>query len=434
MSVDYEVGKSSSTSGGLSGSAESSPGGVSYTAGTGISISAQVISAEVTKADLDAVSKTATAANTAVSNMSASIVALQEADTAQNTAITKAQGTADAAKSAAGTAQTTADGAKSAAVAAQTTATSASVRGVEVIQNPMMLKTNDDGWDSGVMEAADAPVAVPADFKTCVKLTTRGHSAKKCFVKNITVPRTYLVSVWACASDKAVKPMYAGLHSFAVAGDKESWQNTVRVNPSDALNKWVFRQAYVTVPTSTRGFNPWLLIDGSAAAGECVGWWVTAMSIRDVTDSKPAADAAAAAQTTADTAIQSVVGNPTLTATQTGTTVKLGLVAASQSAAGSMSAADKKKLDGITEGANKYVLPAATTTALGGVKPDGRTITISADGTITAQSDDVAAAFLAAYPIGSTYKTISPTNPAATYGGTWVEVDSLDYFTYERKA
>lgn len=41
---------------------------------------------------------------------------------------------------------------------------------------------------------------------------------------------------------------------------------------------------------------------------------------------------------------------------------------ATQSAAGFMSAADKKKLDGIAEEANKYSLPTATSSVLGGVK------------------------------------------------------------------
>ena len=41
---------------------------------------------------------------------------------------------------------------------------------------------------------------------------------------------------------------------------------------------------------------------------------------------------------------------------------------ATQSAAGLMSAADKKKLDGVATGANKYSLPTATASVLGGVK------------------------------------------------------------------
>jgi len=48
-----------------------------------------------------------------------------------------------------------------------------------------------------------------------------------------------------------------------------------------------------------------------------------------------------------------------------------------------MSAADKTKLDGITAGANNYVLPAATASAIGGVKT-GTGVAIAADGTISA--------------------------------------------------
>ncbi len=45
--------------------------------------------------------------------------------------------------------------------------------------------------------------------------------------------------------------------------------------------------------------------------------------------------------------------------------------------------AEKTKLAGIADGANKYVLPAASTTALGGVKA-GTNVTIAEDGTISA--------------------------------------------------
>lgn len=50
--------------------------------------------------------------------------------------------------------------------------------------------------------------------------------------------------------------------------------------------------------------------------------------------------------------------------------------------AGFMSASDKEKLDGIEAGANAYTLPAATSSTIGGVKPDGTTVTVDADGTI----------------------------------------------------
>lgn len=57
---------------------------------------------------------------------------------------------------------------------------------------------------------------------------------------------------------------------------------------------------------------------------------------------------------------------------------------ASSDSAGLMTASDKTKLDGIEAGANAYTLPAATTAALGGVKPDGMTVTVDNDGTIHA--------------------------------------------------
>ena len=44
--------------------------------------------------------------------------------------------------------------------------------------------------------------------------------------------------------------------------------------------------------------------------------------------------------------------------------------------------AEKSKLAGIDPGANAYELPPATTSTLGGVKPDGTTVTVDADGTI----------------------------------------------------
>lgn len=57
--------------------------------------------------------------------------------------------------------------------------------------------------------------------------------------------------------------------------------------------------------------------------------------------------------------------------------------AATTSAAGLMSAADKVKLNGIAASANNYTLPVATTSTLGGVK-QGTNVTIASDGTISA--------------------------------------------------
>ncbi|WP_028130234.1 head fiber protein [Selenomonas sp. AE3005] len=63
---------------------------------------------------------------------------------------------------------------------------------------------------------------------------------------------------------------------------------------------------------------------------------------------------------------------------------------ATQSAAGLMSAADKKKLDGIAAGANAYSLPTASSSTLGGVKT-GSNITNSS-GTISLSKTNVTSA------------------------------------------
>lgn len=56
---------------------------------------------------------------------------------------------------------------------------------------------------------------------------------------------------------------------------------------------------------------------------------------------------------------------------------------ATDTTAGLMSAADKKKLDSIQDDANKYELPIASSTTLGGVKV-GTNVTITEDGTLSA--------------------------------------------------
>ena len=109
--------------------------------------------------------------------------------------------------------------------------------------------------------------------------------------------------------------------------------------------------------------------------------------------------------------------------TRTDETASITVAQATSSADGLMAAADKKKLDDIQSGANRYALPVASTATLGGVKPDGRTITIGQDGTITAQSSATAASFLAAHPIGSLYWCVA--GDPNDQGGTWKEIHTI---------
>ena len=74
----------------------------------------------------------------------------------------------------------------------------------------------------------------------------------------------------------------------------------------------------------------------------------------------------------------------TMSGLRTDVDAKATKATATASAAGLMSTADKNKLDGIAAGANKYVLPSASNTALGGIKvPGNNGIAVSGDGTVS---------------------------------------------------
>lgn len=75
-------------------------------------------------------------------------------------------------------------------------------------------------------------------------------------------------------------------------------------------------------------------------------------------------------------------GSTTIELTDNNTTYST----ATTSANGLMSASDKSKLDGIANNANKYSLPVATSSALGGVKSGGD-ITVGSDGLVTVVND-----------------------------------------------
>lgn len=145
-----------------------------------------------------------------------------------------------------------------------------------------------------------------------------------------------------------------------------------------------------------------------------------------------AQSAADAAKSEADAAVQTVTGVGPVNATRSGNSVKLTIDTASSSSRGAMSSAMCAKLNGIEAGANKYELPAATVSSLGGVKPDGTTVLVQSDGTISAAIlNDAAASFLAAYPVGAIYQSSKPDEPGR-YGGSWVELPSLGGFLWQR--
>ena len=114
-----------------------------------------------------------------------------------------------------------------------------------------------------------------------------------------------------------------------------------------------------------------------------------------------------------------------------GRKVKIPSSPATHDAAGLMAPTDKEKLDGIEDGANNYSLPIASEGALGGIKPDGKTIVVGPDGTASAQQGE-AASFLGAHPVGCVYEETAGESPEVTYGGTWRQLPSLGCYKWER--
>lgn len=166
-----------------------------------------------------------------------------------------------------------------------------------------------------------------------------------------------------------------------------------------------------------------------------------------------------------------------------GRTVTLPGNTATQDAKGLMSAADKTKLDGIEQNANKTTVDDALSSTstnpvqnkavkaalddksnsdhthnyAGSSSPGGaatsasklataRTITLTGavngsatfDGskniTITTTGDSEAASFLAAHPVGAIYHTTKSDNPSTVYGGIWQALPSIEGFMWERTA
>ena len=135
-----------------------------------------------------------------------------------------------------------------------------------------------------------------------------------------------------------------------------------------------------------------------------------------------AADAIAAAAMN----VASITTAAPLSASRNGQTVHITATEATAEGSGLMSAADKRKLDGL----ENYALPAATIATLGGVRPDGSTITVNEDGVITAHATSTGNGIL--FPVGYVVMNTTGSDPANDFGGVWEERPSLGAHMWER--
>lgn len=96
---------------------------------------------------------------------------------------------------------------------------------------------------------------------------------------------------------------------------------------------------------------------------------------------------------------------------------------------GMMTDGERSKLASVEWGANAYTLPEASTDVLGGVRVDGSTI-VSVDGVISAHVGGVSGR--AVFPVGYVVMNTTGIDPSVDFGGTWRQLPSLDFYTFER--
>ena len=97
---------------------------------------------------------------------------------------------------------------------------------------------------------------------------------------------------------------------------------------------------------------------------------------------------------------------------------------------GMMTDGERSKLASVERGANAYTLPKASMDVLGGVRVDGSSI-VSVDGVISAHVGGGVSG-KAVFPVGYVVMNTTGVDPSVDFGGTWQQLPSLDFYTFER--
>ena len=187
--------------------------------------------------------------------------------------------------------------AASQSAAASSKADAALSRGVELVRNPAFDPAWGDLDGFGLrMGTSGAPAKPPLPYATYGALTQRDYFSSWRFP--LDRGRKYRFGFWAICDGKNRKDLRIG---WRYVNPSTHWDEAVTVTQEEA-SSWVWREAVVDTPdqwTDTdHSLSVWLNIAGYG--DQATGWWITGLTVRDVTDSQDAKDQAAKAQTTAD--------------------------------------------------------------------------------------------------------------------------------------
>lgn len=376
VSIAYKVGDTSASKS-MTGRSESSGGGVSYSAGKGITITGRTINADVDSEDLQGVSDIAQDAKTQASD------AASTAASAQNTA-DNAQETADAAV----------------AIISASSPINASRDENEVSLSHASSGVSAGAYGATENKAADWGETVTVGARMSVNATGHVTSAQG---RTVTLPSntaTQTAKGLMSASDKAK------LDGIAQGANKITVDSALSSTSTNPVQNKVINTA----------------LAGKAASSHTHA----ATQITGLTASR------ALATNSSGQVVASSVSNTELSYLDGVTSAVQTQLNNKATKSHTHNYAGASSPGGAATSANK--LATARTIKLTGAVSGQAIFDGTKDITINVEGDSAAAGFLAAHPIGSVYESTSATSPANTYGGTWKYCPGFEFHRWTRTA
>lgn len=399
VSIAYKVGDTSASKS-MTGRSESSGGGVSYSAGKGITITGRTINADVDSEDLQGVSDIAQDAKTQASD---------------------AASTAASAQNAADNAQETAD-------AAVAIISASSPINASRDENAVSLSHASSGVSAGAYGAADNTTAEWGDTVTVgarMSINGTGHITNA-QGRTLTLPSntaTQDVKGLMSATDKAK------IDGIAQGANKTVVDTSLSATSTNPVQNKAVKEALDDKANSEHSHSASEITSGylPLSRGGLGGGTATASLYNLIANS---------IQEFSDTDISNIYV-ALVDADGSSTNPILKAVTPANFAAGVATLITPDDIGALSKtgnAASASKLQTKRTITLTGAVNGYAEFDGSGDITITTTGDSEAAGFLAAHPVGSVYESTSSTSPATTYGGTWKYCPGFEFHRWTRTA